>query len=176
MFVEVRRIGPEDALAYRALRLEALERHPEAFGSSYEEEEPRPLELWQESLAAADVITLGAFLDGELAAIGTIVPAANAKSAHKASIYSVYTRSGKRGRGLCTRIMRELLAEGRRLNRTAFRLFVAEPNAAARRLYERLGFRAYGREPDATRVHGQSIGLILMALDDTPPADTPQSP
>ncbi|MBN8899303.1 MAG: GNAT family N-acetyltransferase [Rhodospirillales bacterium] len=34
----MRRIGPEDAAAFRALRLAALAAHPEAFGSSLEEE------------------------------------------------------------------------------------------------------------------------------------------
>lgn len=164
--VSVRRLGPDDAEAYRALRLEALQRHPEAFGSSYEEEEPRLIERWQENLAADDVVTLGAYLERDLAAIGTLVPSPNAKSAHKASIYSIYTRWDCRGRGLCTRIMLQLLEEGRRRNRTAFRLFVAEPNVAARRLYERLGFRAYGLEPDATRIDGRPVGLVLMALDE----------
>lgn len=164
--VEVRRLGAEDAEAYRALRLEALQRHPEAFGSSYEEEEPRQIERWQENLAAEDVVTLGAFEGTELIAIGTLVPSSNAKSVHKASIYSVYTRADRRGRGLCTRIMQELLSEGRRRCRTSFRLCVAEPNLTARRLYERMGFTAYGIEPDATRVDGKQIGLFMMALDE----------
>ena len=37
MTYSIRRLGPEDLGAYRALRLEALEAAPEAFGTAHEE-------------------------------------------------------------------------------------------------------------------------------------------
>ncbi len=36
--MEIRLLNPEDAVLYKALRLEALQNHPEAFGSDYEAE------------------------------------------------------------------------------------------------------------------------------------------
>lgn len=42
--LEIRRLNPEDAVLYKALRLEALQNHPEAFGSDYEAEKDRPVE------------------------------------------------------------------------------------------------------------------------------------
>ena len=39
----IRRLSAADAEAYRAIRLEGLERHPAAFGASFREESGRPL-------------------------------------------------------------------------------------------------------------------------------------
>ncbi len=36
--MEIRQLTAEDAVLYKALRLEALQNHPEAFGSDYEAE------------------------------------------------------------------------------------------------------------------------------------------
>lgn len=45
--MEIRKLTPEDAALYRTIRLEALRSHPEAFGSSYEEELEYPLSLFE---------------------------------------------------------------------------------------------------------------------------------
>ena len=47
----IRRLGPEDAEAYRAFRLFMLEDAPEAFGDSVEEAEARPLQVWTDDLS-----------------------------------------------------------------------------------------------------------------------------
>ena len=39
----IRRLMPDDAGEYRTLRLRALREHPDAFTSSFEEEQIRPL-------------------------------------------------------------------------------------------------------------------------------------
>ena len=41
--VHIRRLTPEDAQLYRAIRLEALRVNPEAFGSTFEVESTHPL-------------------------------------------------------------------------------------------------------------------------------------
>src|SRR4051812_50145250 len=40
----------DDAVAYRALRLEGLQAHPEAFGADYPTSAARPIEYWQERM------------------------------------------------------------------------------------------------------------------------------
>ena len=62
-----------------------------------------------------------------------------------------------------------LLIEALRVARTceglrAILLSVSETQAAARRLYERLGFRAYGVEPGALRVGERYLDEEFMIL------------
>ena len=47
----IRQAAIVDAEAFRALRLEALQGHPEAFGSDYEREVERPASFWIERLS-----------------------------------------------------------------------------------------------------------------------------
>jgi len=64
----VRPLGPDDAAAFRALRIRSLREHPEAFGRTPEEVDS--LDVWTERLRIdvnSDLdFTLGAF-EGELA-------------------------------------------------------------------------------------------------------------
>jgi hypothetical protein len=48
----IRRLCPNDAKAFKALRLEGLSLNPEAFGASYAEEADQPLERFADRLAA----------------------------------------------------------------------------------------------------------------------------
>ena len=62
--MQIRRLEPGNALAFRAIRLEALRESPAAFGSSYEEEAVLPLEAFAARLTArSDRTMFGAFVD-----------------------------------------------------------------------------------------------------------------
>ncbi|HGM8576882.1 TPA: hypothetical protein ACKQEQ_001723, partial [Streptococcus pyogenes] len=60
--MEIRQLGPDDAEAYFALRLEALQTNTEAFGSSYEEEKDYPLSRTQSRLSDPASYVCGAFV------------------------------------------------------------------------------------------------------------------
>lgn len=169
--MELRQLAPADAEAWRAFRLEALQAHPEAFGADYEDEAARPLDLWAKGLGQTDFLIFGAWSTTEqggpeLAAALALGLGGNAKSAHKAGIYAVYTRPAFRGLGLCSQLLAMALERGRARGKTSFRLSVSEPNPAARRIYERHGFTAYGIEPRALIADGRPVALVMMARDD----------
>lgn len=70
-----------------------------------------------------------------------------------------------RGRGIGTTLIRRLLDDGRALGRHTAELDVAATNPAARRLYERLGFRvAVEREATLSNAHGSVSKHIRMVL------------
>lgn len=61
----IRTLTPSDAEGYRALRLQSLQQHPEAFLSSYESEVKLSIETTRIRLDSSDEhFTLGAFLEG----------------------------------------------------------------------------------------------------------------
>jgi ribosomal protein S18 acetylase RimI-like enzyme len=59
------------------------------------------------------------------------------------TVGNVYTRRDRRGRGLASQVTQCVTAELLRLGLQTIVLNVAQPNAAAIRVYERLGFRRY---------------------------------
>ena len=81
------------------------------------------------------------------------------KSGLSGRIYSLVVRDDCRGQRIGAKLLAALLAElsGRGVNRVY--LEVEEPNAAARRLYERAGFRTIGTLPD---YYGKDLHGIHM--------------
>ena len=61
----IRRLVTADGAAFRALRLEALQTYPDAFGSTYEDEVTRPINSFIQQLEKS--VVLGGFDHGELA-------------------------------------------------------------------------------------------------------------
>jgi len=64
----IRRLTPADASAYRDIRLEGLARHPDGFGSAWEDELGQPLAWFEQRIANAAVF--GGFLSDENDLVG----------------------------------------------------------------------------------------------------------
>jgi len=97
--VSVRVLQPDDAAAFQAVRLRSLKEHPEAFGSSYEEEVDRPQEQIAKLLnESSDNALFGAFDDGQqLIGIVNINRYARIKTRHRASLGAMYVAPEARG-------------------------------------------------------------------------------
>lgn len=94
-----RRLDADDARAFQALRLEGLDRHPEAFGASLEIERAQPLAFFEARLL--ENVVFGGFgaacdLDG---VVGLRV-AASPKTRHIATLWGMYVRERARRMGL----------------------------------------------------------------------------
>ena len=86
-----------------------------------------------------------------------------AKRRHKGFVFTVYVAPAHRRQGLAERLLRALIDEaGEGL--AAIMLTVNAESDAARRLYEKLGFRRYGTEPRALFVDGRYYDEDLMVL------------
>ncbi len=159
----IRRLSPNDASAFRALRLEGLARHPDAFGASYDDEAGQPLERFAERLAGN--VVLGGY-DGTEALRGVIgIRKATApKVRHIATIWGMYVSPGSRGSGLGDRLVQAAIAEAR-ASCTSVRLSVVTSNAAALRLYERAGFTIWAVDRGALCVDGVFLDEALMRRD-----------
>jgi RimJ/RimL family protein N-acetyltransferase len=170
MSFAVRRLTPDDAEAYRALRLEALQAHPEAYGTAYEEQQHLGAEHFGQRLN--DSVFFGAFGGAELVgSVGLDIETAR-KSAHMAKLIGVYLRKEFRGQGRARALLEAALdfAATRVLQ---VHLGVGTTNLPARRLYESLGFEIYGTEPRALCVNGKYIDEHLMVrfFDKAPERD-----
>jgi ribosomal protein S18 acetylase RimI-like enzyme len=164
--MNIRKLAPSDALAFQALRLQALRQDPIAFASSYEDERDTPLATVAERLVpTGDRAIVGGF-DGErLVGLAAWHREEMRKLQHKGFVWGVYVDKAHRGRGLAKRLLEAVICLARQadgivlLNLTAY-----ADNHAAIALYESVGFVIYGREPAAICVDGMLHDDVHMAL------------
>lgn len=154
--VVVRRAEPDDAAAWRELRLRALADAPTAFGSTLEREQGWDPEVYAERLAAGSSVL--ALVDDRPVGIG-------AGFEHPPGwfhVVSIWVDPDFRGRGVNGQILRELVSRAQELGLDVH-LNVARGNDAARRAYERFGFVPTG-ESEPLR-EGSPYVTERMVLD-----------
>jgi ribosomal protein S18 acetylase RimI-like enzyme len=139
-------LRPATLETIKPLRLRALREDPDSFGSTLEREQDRAdadWDIWVRN-------TLIAF-DGD-----TAVGMANIKiEAHEAEIFGMWVAPEARQRGVGEQLLRALLE---RAGERPITLCVAEGAHAARRLYERMGFKPTGNT--GTLRPGSAIGTM----------------
>lgn len=162
----VRRLTPDDAAAWQALRWQGLKECPTAFASSYEEEKDRSLDHVREMLAGHHGALFGGFVGGHLQCVAGVHRESMRKMAHKAGVWGVYAAPAVRGSGLARQVMQLLMAHARReLGVEFLTLGVNVQNAAALRLYEGLGFVRLGVERGFLKVDGVLHDEVHMQCD-----------
>jgi RimJ/RimL family protein N-acetyltransferase len=165
--VILRPTRPEDALAYRELRLEALQRYPTAFGSDYASSAEHPPSFWEERMAQGmkgeQGVTYLALAGDRLVGMMSLVRNMQAKTRHSASIFAVYVTPAWQGAGVADALLNACLEHGRALRLRIVRLAVVTTNASAIRLYLRHGFTVYGVERETLFVDGVYYDELLMA-------------
>jgi ribosomal protein S18 acetylase RimI-like enzyme len=163
--MQIRRLEVSDAPVYRALRLRGLREHPDAFTSSFEEENLRsPAETEKRLAATSDTLMWGAFVEGTLAGVVGMTREKRLKNRHKATLAAMYVAPEYGGRGLGLALVDTVVQAAKAAGLELLVLTVTEGNRQAAALYERAGFAAFGIEPDAIRVNGVPFGKQHMYL------------
>ena len=160
----IRQLTASDAVAYRGVRLNALRWHPEAFGSSFEEESEYSLDDFKRHLSPPGS-AFGALAGDRLVGIAGLSVATRHKRRHKGTLVGVYVEAAHRRGGTARRLIEAVIAQARHQELRELQLFVTVGNEVARRLYLSLGFRPYGIERRALLVEGVFYDEELMALD-----------
>ena len=168
MPLEIRRLDPLDAPEYRTLRLRALTEFPLAFTSSFEEEDRKDTAWSATRLADPQHHFWGAFVRNEMAGMIGLERKPRQREQHKATVIGMYVAAEHGGQGIGKQLFAALLAEAQRMSLELLVLTVTEGNTQATRLYESLGFRSFGVEPDAIKVDGRGYGKDHMFWKLTP--------
>ena len=123
------------------------------------EEVETDLKLWMQYAQIGAAIVLEE--EGRPVAAGVLYLQGTRRQMHQ-SLFAIIVDSEQRGRGLGTRLMQGLMRLAKErfgVDMLALEVYDGNP---AERLYARLGFTEYGREPDFVRYHGKSIDKIMM--------------
>ncbi len=166
--MELRRLNPTDASAYRTLRLRAFRDHPEAFTSSFEEANRLPLAASEMRLAAEHHKFWGAFDGGQLCGMIGLEREARLKSQHKGTVVSMYVPPERTRHGIGLALLDALVQDARESDIELLVLTVTDGNGSAAKLYERAGFRSFGIEPRAIKVDGRAYAKNHMYLELAP--------
>lgn len=157
----IRRLGPDDLVDYRHIRLTALVTSPEAFSSTYDAEAARPDVEHIERLVTSSVF--GAYVDGRIVGMLGCRCQSSARETHKAFLWGFYVEPSHRRSGLAG-----LLVEASLTTVPAgveqILLTVVATNRPAISLYERIGFKTYGTEPRSLKSSGIYSDEHLMVL------------
>jgi RimJ/RimL family protein N-acetyltransferase len=162
MSVTVRKLVPEDAEAYVALRRQMLLAEPLAFLASPEDDFASDVTRVRARLADDDTATFGAVSPELVGAFG-LFRHTPAKAAHKVGLWGLFVAPQARGTGVGKRLVEAAVAHAASLHGVRqVHLSVSETAVAAQRLYESCGFRVWGTEPCAMLYQGQTVSELHM--------------
>jgi ribosomal protein S18 acetylase RimI-like enzyme len=164
----IRQLRVGDEAAYRAIRLEALTNHPEAFVASAEGFLQKTDAEVTESLSSLTVFA-GEDGQGTLAGIAAFYQAEGRKEHHRGWLIQVYVKPEHRGSGMAQALIERVIAHAQN-HVLQIHLGVWSENEPALKLYKRLGFSIYGTEPRYLYVNGRYVDEHLMVrfLDNHP--------
>lgn len=161
MAFKILRIGETDIERLREIRLEALRLNPEAFSADPDVWGTFTLERWKEIIADRGWF---AAVDGNdwLGIAAFSRDRHSKKTEHIGSLGAMYVRAAHRGKGVGDALIEAVLEEAAPQVEQLL-LTVNADNKPAIALYERHGFRAYGRLPRSLYVNGRYFDEIEMA-------------
>jgi RimJ/RimL family protein N-acetyltransferase len=161
----IRRLSPDaDVATFRAIRLEALTEDPDAFGSTLAAEVTRTDAQFRDRLEQC--AAWGAF-DAAGACVGMagLLRQTGAKTKHRGTLWGMYVRRDQRGHGVGTALTRAVLEQAAADGIEIVGLSCLTANAAARAVYEKCGFVAYGIERRALKTDDRYFDEVLMAYE-----------
>lgn len=151
----IRILTETDAEIYWNLRLEALQKNPEAYVTTYEEaiQKEEPIQEVIKNLQGQNSHTFGAFDENnKLVGVVTLLTESKAALRHKGHIVGMYVSAQSRGRGYARNLIHESVKEAKKLNIEQIGLSVVFDNIAAKKLYHSIGFETYGVEKKALKI------------------------
>jgi len=142
--MDIRRIRAHEGPRLRELRLRALAEAPQAFGSTLAEERARPPEHWEERARTASagesaVLFVAEEDDRWYGLVGGFV---HRDYPHITRLVSMWVDPSKRGAGIGTALVDEVIGWSRDRGAACVQLWVTDCNKRARALYVRNGFAA----------------------------------
>ena len=165
--VSIAKLEPKHAKALNRLTIDAIREYPAAFTTDYSQVRHRPFGMLVEHLRELERTTgfrLGAFdARGELVGTVRLIPRSGPKLAHSGDVVFLYVRRDRQREGIGRALLERLIEEAARIDGLEqLELSVSSDSAAARRLYEQVGFEVSGVLRRQIRIDDTYHDLIAM--------------
>ncbi|MDZ4744373.1 MAG: GNAT family N-acetyltransferase [bacterium] len=161
----IRPLTTRDLDAFIELRLEALNDSPFAFGSSPEDDKVLQKKHMREVLENVnEQVVFGCFEGNRLVGITGLFREEHLKMRHRAGIWGVYVTPEYRRKGVATAMMHQAIALAREWGLEQLDLGVSVSTDDAKRVYEAIGFRVWGRQPRAVKWNRFVVDEEYMSL------------
>ncbi len=163
MSAEPFKLGAGDAERYWRLRQMMLMDTPWAFASDPESDNARDSSSFISRLSEPynEILAIAAD-SGELVASAGVVRRPRKKIWHRADIWGVYVHPEHRRRGLGFAVVKAAVYEALGWPEVDSVCLSLSERSDARGVYERVGFRQWGYEPDCLRLDGETYDEIHM--------------
>jgi RimJ/RimL family protein N-acetyltransferase len=162
--VTIRPAELADAENFRALRLQALRDHPDAFSADYAFNASQPITYWEQRLSDLGSQGMIFFAESQPGLVGTCgVRRENSPATqHSATVWGVFVLEQWRGLHIAENLIQQCVAWAQANGVSNLRLGVVTTNTSAVRCYRRCGFIVYGVEPQSISVDGRMYDEFLM--------------
>lgn len=161
-------LSDQQAPQYKALRLQALRLHPDAFLENPEAFEMKSIEtitsLMQSARDKGGFTLVAINADGELVGTASLSVGDSEKLTHRGLIWGVYVAPEARRGGVARQLMESIITRATQSPQMrSLHLGVVCSNTRAFTLYESLGFSVYGTDKEALYVNGEYLDEYLMS-------------
>jgi RimJ/RimL family protein N-acetyltransferase len=169
--VHIRPLLPSDYDSFYQLRLDSLERHPEAFATdaqAWKSASKETIErLLLHSQEREDMLIMGAWVEGnQLAGLVGMKRDLRPSIAHKATLWGLFVSPPYRQQHIGSALMHEILLRARTIpGLILLRAVVNVSSVAALTLLRQSGFEEYGREPKAKKFGKTFYDQIYLWYD-----------
>ena len=153
-------LPPEDWPKYRAVRLEALQNDPQAFGATYKDDSAKSESEWKSRLENPNNIYVFAQDQDNDTLVGMM--GAFKKEGDVWYVVGVYVNSQFRGKGISTQLIEHLLEKFKQKNGKNIELMVNINQASAIALYKKFGFEIIETLKDQKMGDGSIVDEYLM--------------
>ena len=157
--IKVKILNVDESNEFRTVRLSALKKSPEMFGSTYIAEVDKPLGFFENCLSSSTVF--GAYHEDKIIGLATLTQENGIKFSHKASLSSVFIEPEFQQKGVASNLLSAVIEHSKKYVEQIL-LTVADDNKSAIHLYKKFGFETYGIETKAMKDNGKYIDEILM--------------
>ncbi|NNP77339.1 GCN5 family acetyltransferase [Acinetobacter sp. Ac_3412] len=159
--IEIKILSVNELNDFRTIRLSALAKAPEMFGSTYRIEVVKPLSFFENCLSSSTVF--GVYYNDKIIGLATLTREVATKLAHKAYLSSVFIEPEFQRQGVADRLLTTVIEHSKEYLEQIL-LIVADDNQPAIKLYQKFGFQTYGVESKALKNNAEYTDEILMKL------------